>query len=649
MVEIDIATKQLAIDKCPGPDGLSMNFIQKFYPDLKYLLHSIYLHADETNSMSGTILEGVIALMEKLQKDPLKTANWRPLVMLNCHYKIYAKIIANRLQVVLPYLISQDQVGFLKGRNIATNLTDLLTEIEYCEINRIDGIITFVDFEKAFDTIDWTAMQTIMRSFGFPDCFIKLVMLCYRGFGVRIANNGHFTGNIPIKRWNKQGCPLSALDFLLVVETVSLKLKQNNEIKPINIDGINKLLSQYADDLWTATKFDRKSFDAQIGVFEQFRKFTGLAINYNKTEVHRVGALAKTEAEIYSRYPLIWSDGPVRVLGLNITCNIAEIAQINYTASLHKIHSIYEHWSRRSMSLVGKVLVANVIAISQFLYKLQCLPSPGEKIVKEYEDMTRKFIWSCRKPKISLARLEASTEKGGLKLVNLKEKDRSLKIAKIFKLIAGPQSVTKKILCKIYNIPENLILECNLNVQDLTKVKGYQLQEDMYKIWCSINFKVPNARNEVLSQVLWHNSLIRVANKPYIATVKIMQSVQYFSDIYCEAQNRWYTIDEIKRKHPNTHYNFLHLSTLQAAIPKEWLKLLKIENTNYKTLFAKLEKQPYISKTIYAESINQRNRKDDKYLLKWEVLLDKEIVDSEWSRMTHDTNTLTLDTKLRAF
>ena len=131
--EIDIAVKQLACDKCPGPDGYTMNFIQKFYPLIKHMLHSVYLKAIKENRFPESLTTGTIALMEKLSKNPLFLKHWRPLSMLNSDYKIFAKIIANRLQLVLPYLIHKNQVGFMKGRRISDNLSELLTVIDYCQ------------------------------------------------------------------------------------------------------------------------------------------------------------------------------------------------------------------------------------------------------------------------------------------------------------------------------------------------------------------------------------------------------------------------------------------------------------------------------------------------------------------------------------
>ena len=202
--EVEIAIKQLQCDKCPGPDGFPMNFIRKFYVELKHLLHNVMIQVDQDHDLNPSAKEGVISLMEKPAKDALLVTNWMPLSMLNCDHKIYAKIIANRLQYVLPYLISEDQHGFLKGRGTSDNLNDLFTVIEYFEQNKIEAVITTVDFEKAFDTVSWDAMKRIMEAFGFSKRFITLVMTCYQDF--------------------------KAFTFLLVVETVGLKIKQDKDI-----------------------------------------------------------------------------------------------------------------------------------------------------------------------------------------------------------------------------------------------------------------------------------------------------------------------------------------------------------------------------------------------------------------------------------
>ena len=79
--------------------------------------------------------------------------NWRPLTLINCDYKIASKAIASRIKTFLPKLISDDQTGFLKGRCISENIRLLDIVIKYTEGRKIPGLLLFIDFEKAFDTL----------------------------------------------------------------------------------------------------------------------------------------------------------------------------------------------------------------------------------------------------------------------------------------------------------------------------------------------------------------------------------------------------------------------------------------------------------------------------------------------------------------
>ena len=167
--------------------------------------------------------------------------------------------------------------------------------------------------------------------------FIDMIMVCFRDFRTRVQNNGYFTEYIKIRRGNKQGCPISSLIFNLVIEITGLKLKQNLNIKGIKINGITKIASQFADDLWTIMHHDRKSFETQMTLFYEYEKFTGLGVNYNKTEIMWIGALRNSDVKFYMTLPIKWSDGPVKVLGIVIANNIPETTHINYEIAIQKI------------------------------------------------------------------------------------------------------------------------------------------------------------------------------------------------------------------------------------------------------------------------------------------------------------------------
>ena len=87
-------------------------------------------------------------------------SNWRPITLLNVDYKILARAIAKRIEPKLPKLVHSDQTGFVKGRYIGRNRRLLNDQMEFTESNKLPGMLLFIDFERAFDTLEWPLSNT---------------------------------------------------------------------------------------------------------------------------------------------------------------------------------------------------------------------------------------------------------------------------------------------------------------------------------------------------------------------------------------------------------------------------------------------------------------------------------------------------------
>ena len=104
--------------------------------------------------MSPSQRQAVITLLDKGKyRNLLK--NWRPISLLNIDYKIASKVIAQRLTKHLDKIIHPNQTGFVKGRNISENTRTLLDILDYLKQTNKPGILINIDFEKAFDSIEW--------------------------------------------------------------------------------------------------------------------------------------------------------------------------------------------------------------------------------------------------------------------------------------------------------------------------------------------------------------------------------------------------------------------------------------------------------------------------------------------------------------
>lgn len=132
--------------KTLGTDGLPAQF---------YSLLEWYF-AFETRKLSITQRRGIIKLVPKKDaKSYFMIKNWRPLTLLNCDYKIATKAIANGLKIFLPNLTNDDQTGFIKDRFSGENIRLLGSVICYVKEKNLPGLFLFLDFEKAFGTIEW--------------------------------------------------------------------------------------------------------------------------------------------------------------------------------------------------------------------------------------------------------------------------------------------------------------------------------------------------------------------------------------------------------------------------------------------------------------------------------------------------------------
>ena len=114
-----------------------------------------------TGQLSVTQRRGIFKLIPKKDAEPFFIKTWRPLTPLNCDYKIAAKPIANRLKPSLPSLINYDQTGFIKGRFVGENIHLIGSVICHAKEKNIPGLLLFLHFEKAFDTMEWSFIRTL--------------------------------------------------------------------------------------------------------------------------------------------------------------------------------------------------------------------------------------------------------------------------------------------------------------------------------------------------------------------------------------------------------------------------------------------------------------------------------------------------------
>ena len=248
---------------------------------------------------------GLISLIPKKEKDQRLIANNRPITLLSIFYKIISGAIADKLKLVLHYLINPSQKAYVQGRyigEVSKNLIDVMRKLE--EQNQ-EACVMLVDFSKAFDTMSHQFISNTLKIFGFGNGAITQIMLLFKNRSSQVCNAGHTSRSFSLGRGVPQGDPISAYIFILGMEILTHRLRTEKFLRKIRIKGkseIFDIVSQnkikrtlglleacYADDLTLILPRCRHTVKNVVKILNDFRDVSGLAINVDKTYLINIG------------------------------------------------------------------------------------------------------------------------------------------------------------------------------------------------------------------------------------------------------------------------------------------------------------------------------------------------------------------------
>ena len=241
--------------------------------------------------------------------------------------------------------------------------------------------------------------MTTLKHFGFNESFIIWVKTLYSNIQTCVMNNGWISEIFKNSRGIRQCCPLSALLFVLSVEIMALRIRNNKDIKgfQIKIDEQTHSIkiSQLADD--TTLYFNSKNdISVAMNEIEIFGNFSGLMINKNKTEGLWIGKLKHSKDKEEN---IKWTNKPIKTLGIYYGHDYIECEKLNWEKKIKKMNSLFLSWSKRNLSILGKVLIIKALIISIFTFMVSSCVIP-EKYKKEIESKCFKFIWNGKPDKV---------------------------------------------------------------------------------------------------------------------------------------------------------------------------------------------------------------------------------------------------------
>lgn len=588
LLSLEEATKAIKAfknNKSPGHDGLSAEFYKTFWdilgPDFIAVSNEAFVKGNLTVSQR----RGMIVLIFK-KGDKLNLKNWRPISLLNIDYKIITKCLANRLRQVLHSIISPDQTCSVPGRSIEQTTSFIRDLIEYVNQKNLPGAIICIDQMKAFDRVDWSFLLKTLRKFGFGPNFIQWVKLCYTDIFSAMHTNGFLSTFFKLERGTRQGCPLSALLYVLMAEVFSVNVRKEDKIHGITLpDGSVTKIDQYADDT-TIQISDIDSIESVFSLIRVYELASGCRINMDKTEGLWLGSFRGRRD---TPLDLKWTSDSVRILGFHLG-NI-DTSELNWKPRVDKFKTILRLWNKRTLSYRGKIVILNSLASAGIWYYSNIVSVP-DWAEKEINRESLEFLWNYRKHLVNKDAIKQKLDEGGLGLVDISLKIKAQRIKYISHLFTPAFSNKWQVLSDYFiglyrgSCMGRIILKSRIFPYAANIVNMPVMYKECLKAWHSIsvvNTKSPNTRELVLDTPVFLNAKLALRNQiPLFNADFITSGLRTIGDLISK-EDEFLEPELCLRKFAiePTAANRAFVKAIIERVPHEWRRALNNDQAGY--------------------------------------------------------------------
>ena len=648
--ECGLALHEMSNNKTPGTDGLSTEFYKFFWGRIKKIVYESFQYSLEHGNLSQDQKRSILTLLPKDGKDIRYLKNWRPLSILNTDYKILTKLLANRLQKVIGNIVSEDQVGYIKGRQLTQNCRKIIDVFEITASQTDPGIAMFLDFEKAFDTVDHRFMLNTLAGYNFGPVFCKWIEILYNKPLTSVMNNGYTTDSIEITRGIRQGCPISALLFVLVAEVMAIQIRNDKSIKGIQIESSTITISQMADDT-TLFLSNLSSVKQSLEILRHFQKCAGLKLNNEKTKAIQLG---RNTVAYQDKFGLNWNDEVIKVTGVLVGKDMDKIVRETLETKITRVKNLLSIWKAHNLTIKGKITVIKSRVMPILLYVVATYPIPSE-FIDRIDKLFFDFIWPNGKHHVKKKVLISSIDAGGLNMPDFETFAKSIKLSWLNKIVIDKSSYINfaSSVTGIVDIEQFMGYKNDIN---FIKNKMPLFYKQLFQFWFELHSRPPENVNEILNEQLFNNKRIIVDKKPCFFLSWHNSGIRKVVDIIDQNGN-FMTKDSIENKY-GVEIDIMRYNSIKASLPREWKsKITKDAMSKFNDIMPleeKLEMKRYNmnnsikSKMFYRELIERKTKEiANTAALKWEEYFY--YYDFNWIEIRKLPYLTTRETELHSF
>jgi hypothetical protein len=371
----------------------------------------------------------------------------------------------------------------------------------------------------------------------------------------------------------RQGCPLSPILFIIVIEMMNIYIQSNKNIKGIKINTETHLISQFADDTSFYLENNKGMIDRLFTALQSYGRMSGLKLNISKTEILLMGTTQK--GDIPTNYQHLVKN-EVKSLGITMHNNILDTTNHNYKRGKEQLEKALDFWCKKPLSLMGKINMLKSQVICKLVYYMSVLPDPGKDYWKDINKQMFKFISNGKQEKLKRSALINKTTKGGAQMIDIETQGTALRAMWILRAAGKPGPWSEGIRSLLGDMTVNDFMECNLKEEDIPKhMNRNPVWKDIIHSWCKVNYTEEiETVHDIIAETIWLNSHIKNSKKVLWNRKWIDKGIQHIWDI-TDLTNKDLLNQNQLKNHFDLDTNFLEIEHIKRAIPKEWREKLK--------------------------------------------------------------------------
>ncbi|KAK2549422.1 LINE-1 retrotransposable element ORF2 protein [Acropora cervicornis] len=353
-------------------------------------------------------------------------------------------------------------------------------------------------------------------------------------------------------------------------------IKQNGQINGITVNNEEFLLGQYADDTFFLLDGTQTSLSQRLDTLELLGECSGLKVNVEKAKAIWLGSKRFSKEILLPEKNLAWVfNETFDILGIAFFVETQQIVEYNYRMKLDEVRKLVDSWSRRLLSIIGKIQVIKSLAISKLVHLFTTLATPNDSSFKELETLFFSFIWGGKGDKIARKIIINDIENGGLKMTDIRSFAKALKISWIKKVWdVNYQADWKRLLIsdRLYWNDVWLLNNRSLSLLACSFMEN-TFWRNVVESWAEYVQETVEA-NDILSQPLWNNAFIEIENKYVFYKLWYIKNLCYDNDLVDES-GVFMSPTELINKF-NLKCTFLQAYGIICVIPSSWKSKIRV-------------------------------------------------------------------------